>query len=160
MFVTAWRSHECERGTHECVRYMILWFVSASAAFGQAWVPQVSGTTASLRGVSAVSALVVWASGSGGTFLKTTDGGVTWRSGMVGGAEQLDFRDIHALHDRKVFMLSSGPGDKSRIYKTMDGGSNWNLLFTNPDASGFFDAISFWDARRGIVLGDPVRRGP
>jgi photosystem II stability/assembly factor-like uncharacterized protein len=156
MFVTAWRSHECERGTHECVRYVILCLVTASLAFAQAWSPQASGTTASLRGVDAVNARVAWASGSGGTFLTTTNGGVTWRAGTVTGAEQLDFRDIHALDEGTAFMLSSGSGDKSRIYKTTDGGSNWTLLFTNPDAAGFFDAIAFWDARRGIVLGDPV----
>ena len=32
----------------------------------------------------------------------------------------------------------------------------WTLQFTNPDAAGFFDAIAFWDAKRGLVVGDPV----
>jgi photosystem II stability/assembly factor-like uncharacterized protein len=52
--------------------------------------------------------------------------------------------------------MSSGPGEKSRIYGTADGGAHWSPLYTNPDAGGFFDALAFWDARRGIVLGDPV----
>jgi hypothetical protein len=30
------------------------------------------------------------------------------------------------------------------------------LLFTNPDAKGFFDAMAFWDATHGILVGDPV----
>jgi len=52
--------------------------------------------------------------------------------------------------------MSSGSGDKSRIYRTTDGSAHWAVLFTNPDAKGFFDGIAFWDARRGIVVGDPV----
>jgi photosystem II stability/assembly factor-like uncharacterized protein len=122
----------------------------------QTWVDHQSGVTASLRGVSAVSDRVVWASGSGGTYLATIDGGATWRAATVPGAEALDFRDVHAVDSRTAYLLASGPGEKSRIYKTIDSGASWALQFTNPDPKGFFDAIAFWDARNGIVLGDPV----
>jgi photosystem II stability/assembly factor-like uncharacterized protein len=37
-----------------------------------------------------------------------------------------------------------------------DAGAHWTLLFTNADPKGFFDAIAFWDAQHGIVVGDPV----
>jgi photosystem II stability/assembly factor-like uncharacterized protein len=89
----------------------------------QTWAPQTSNTRASLRGVSAVDSRTVWASGSGGTYLATTDGGVTWRAGKVPDAETLDFRGIRAMDARTVYLLSSGPGDKSRIYKTRDSGA-------------------------------------
>lgn len=111
-------------------------------------------TTASFRGVSAVDNRVVWASGTEGTVVRTVDGGKTWSTSKVEG--NLDFRGIHALDDKTAWILSSGTGDKSRIYKTDDGGEHWNLQFTNPDAQGFFDAITFFDSERGIVLGDPV----
>jgi photosystem II stability/assembly factor-like uncharacterized protein len=52
---------------------------------------------ASLRGLCAVSAKVVWASGTRGTFLRTIDGGATWQVGTVQGAENLDFRDVDAF---------------------------------------------------------------
>ena len=52
--------------------------------------------------------------------------------------------------------MSAGPGDKSRIYKTSDAGEHWTLQFTNPDPKGFFDAIAFWDAQHGIVVGDQL----
>jgi len=129
---------------------------AASGALAQTWVAQSSGTTASLRGVSAVSPAVVWASGAGGTYLRTEDGGATWHAAVVPGAQELDFRSVHALNSRIAWLASSGPGAKSRIYKTADGGAHWSLLYTNPDAGGFFDALAFWDARRGVVLGDPV----
>jgi hypothetical protein len=50
------------------------------AAFGQ-WNPQKSNTTASLQGLSIVNANVVWASGTGGTFVRTTvpDFTILWR---------------------------------------------------------------------------------
>jgi len=117
---------------------------------------QPSGTTASLRGVSAVSAKVAWASGTAGTVIRTTDGGTTWVGIKVAGGEELDFRDIEAFNDREAYLLASGPGAKSRIYKTTNGGANWNLLLRNPDEKGFFDSIAFWDRNHGIAVGDPV----
>jgi photosystem II stability/assembly factor-like uncharacterized protein len=132
---------------------ILLWAVAACA---QTWVSQQSGTKASLRGVSAVNARVVWASGTGGTYLKTADGGATWTAGKVPDAEMLDFRDIQAVDAQTVYLLSSGAGEKSRIYKTSDGGGHWKLQFTNPDQKGFFDAMAFWDATHGIAVGDPV----
>jgi photosystem II stability/assembly factor-like uncharacterized protein len=45
--------------------------------------PQQSGTTQLLIAVSPVNARVVWAAGTGGTYVVTTDGGATWKSGVV-----------------------------------------------------------------------------
>ena len=128
----------------------------AAAAHAQQWIPQTSNSTASLRGVSAVDANVVWASGTGGTYLRTADGGKTWIAAQVPGAEALDFRGVRAIDARTVYLMSSGAGDKSRIYKTTDAGANWTLQFTQADAKGFFDSIAFWDATSGIVLGDAL----
>jgi photosystem II stability/assembly factor-like uncharacterized protein len=139
----------------EPVKLLVLILI-ASGAQAQTWTQHSSGTTESLRGVSAVSARVVWASGTKGAYLKTTDGGVTWHAAVVPSAEQLDFRGAHGVDNRIAYLLSSGEGDKSRIYKTIDGGSHWTLQFTNSDAKGFFDAVRFWSPRHGIVLGDPV----
>ncbi|MFY9793471.1 MAG: hypothetical protein WAJ99_19995, partial [Candidatus Sulfotelmatobacter sp.] len=75
---------------------------------------QPSNTTENLRGVSAVSQQVAWASGTHGTFLRTTDGGRSWISGQVPGATTLDFRGVVAFSADEAFMMSSGPGDQSR----------------------------------------------
>jgi photosystem II stability/assembly factor-like uncharacterized protein len=135
---------------------MKILFLLSVAAFAQVWTPQVSNTTASLRGVSAVSGTVAWASGTKGTYLLTTDGGATWKAATVPGAADLDFRAVRAFSEKTAYLLSIGTGEKSRIYRTKDGGAQWSLLYTNPDPKGFFDAIQFWDATHGIVLGDPV----
>jgi hypothetical protein len=106
--------------------------------------------------VSAVNPAVIWASGAGGNYLRTLDGGATWHAAVLPGAAGLDFRSVRALDSATAWLMSSGPGAQSRVYRTADGGAHWSPLYTNPDAGGFFDALAFWDARRGVVLGDPV----
>ena len=120
------------------------------------WIAQASGTTERLRGVSAVDAQVVWASGSKGTFLRTIDGGDHWQPSTVPGATDLDFRDIHAVDGNTAYLLSAGDGQKSRIYKTRNGGKTWTLQFMNPEPVAFFDGFAFWDANHGIAFSDPV----
>src|ERR1700751_3674633 len=82
----------------------------AATAFGQ-WNPQKSNTTASLFGLSIVNGNVVWVSGTGGTFVRTTDGGETWQAGTVAGAEKLDFRDVYAIDGETAYLLSIGKGN-------------------------------------------------
>jgi photosystem II stability/assembly factor-like uncharacterized protein len=122
------------------------------------WTAQTSGVTARLRGVSAASPNVVWASGADGTVLRTADGGRTWRRSVVPDAQTLDFRDIDAVNERTAYVLSIGPGDASRIYKTSDAGATWTLQFRNDDPQAFFDAMAFRDARRGFAFSDSVRQ--
>jgi photosystem II stability/assembly factor-like uncharacterized protein len=133
--------------------------ITTLALTGLAWTDQPSGVTARLRGVSAVSDRVAWASGSGGTVLRTSDGGATWQSMSIPGAEKLDFRDIDAVSEQIAYVLSIGSGESSRIYKTIDSGRTWTLQFTNADPKAFFDAMAFWDANRGIAFSDSVDGG-
>ncbi len=120
------------------------------------WIPQQSGSKASLRGVHASSARVVWASGTKGTVLKSIDGGEHWKQLPIPNTESLDFRDIETSDAQHAWAMSSGTGDKARVYRTVDGGANWTLDLTNPDATGFFDAIAFFSKTRGVLLGDPI----
>ncbi|NUR53051.1 MAG: oxidoreductase [Acidobacteria bacterium] len=120
------------------------------------WSERQSGVTARLRGVSAISDRVAWASGAAGTILRTADGGATWQQVTIPDTGSLDFRDIDAVDERTAYVLSIGPGDASRIYKTTDAGARWTLQFTNDDPKAFFDAMAFWDAGRGIAVSDSV----
>ncbi|HET9839058.1 MAG TPA: hypothetical protein VFR84_12540 [Candidatus Angelobacter sp.] len=124
-------------------------------AWGQ-WENQMSGTDVQLRGISAVSDKIAWASGAKGTVLRTIDGGEHWSKVSVPGAEALDFRDIQAFDWNTAFVLSIGPGEQSRIYKTSDGGKSWQLQFTNKDPKAFYDCFAFWDSKHGIALSDSV----
>jgi photosystem II stability/assembly factor-like uncharacterized protein len=119
------------------------------------WTPQTSGVTARLRGVSAVSDRVAWASGSASAVLRTADGGATWQKLTVT-TDTVDFRDIDAIDAGTAYVLSIGNGPTSRIYKTDDAGMTWTLQFKNDDPKAFYDAMSFWDAAHGIVIGDSI----
>jgi photosystem II stability/assembly factor-like uncharacterized protein len=117
---------------------------------------QVSGTSALLIAVSPVNERVVWVSGTQGTWLRTVDGGATWQSGRVPGADSLQFRDVHAMDERTAWLLSIGNGEQSRIYRTSDAGATWQLQFINPDPKGFLDCMDFWSPTQGLVIGDAV----
>jgi photosystem II stability/assembly factor-like uncharacterized protein len=121
------------------------------------WTIQSSGVNARLRGASSVNRRVVWISGSGSTVLRTEDGGASWKKITVT-PDTVDFRDIDAIDERITYALSIGNGGASRIYKTTDGGAHWNLQFRNDDPKVFLDAMSFWDADHGLVIGDSVDR--
>lgn len=121
------------------------------------WEAEHSGTNQPLRGIHAVGNGVAWASGARGTVLRTEDSGYVWqRCAIPDGAERLDFRSIWAWDAQNAIVMSSGPGEESRLYKTTDGCSHWTLLSTNEQSSGFWDALVFSDRKNGYLLGDPV----
>ncbi len=130
--------------------------VLLSAATVAQWTRFDAGTKASFRGLDVESEDIIWASGTGGTVIRTIDGGKTWKTVQVPGAEQLDFRDIEAFGKDVAYVLSIGNGSSSRIYKTIDGGDTWKLQFTNEVEAAFFDSIAFWDEKHGIAQSDPV----
>lgn len=137
------------------VRHLITTFTTTALMLTLQLTMQFSGTTARLRGVSAVNNRVAWASGSNSTVLRTADGGATWKKLSVT-TDKLDFRDIDAIDSRTAYVLAIGNGEASRIYKTTDAGATWTLQFKNEEAQAFYDAMSFWDANHGIVIGDSI----
>jgi len=137
------------------MRSALLLLLAATAAAQSGPRVQLSRTTENLRGVSAVSRNVAWASGTHGTYLRTVDGG-NWTPAQVPDAANLDFRAVVAFSADEAFLMSAGPGELSRIYHTTDGGQHWQLEFTNTHPKGFFDSMAFWDSKHGIVLGDPI----
>jgi photosystem II stability/assembly factor-like uncharacterized protein len=139
--------------------------VAASLAFGGGsrdyrWQLTPTGSTASLRGLSAVSENVAWASGSGGTVLRTTNKGATWQSVGPPGTQALQFRDIEAFDRDTAVILSLGdpptPPDSFRIYRTTNAGQTWSLVFQNDEPTAFYDCMAFFDKHRGLALSDPI----
>ncbi len=118
---------------------------------------QLSGTNQLLIAVSPVNSQVVWAAGTGGTYVVTTDGGNTWKSGVVPGAEALQFRDVQGVSDQIAYLMSIGNNTTDfKIYKTTDGGTTWTIEFTNETPNAFYDCFAFWTPDRGIAHSDSV----
>src|ERR1700745_1840532 len=140
-------------------RSLIASLIVASAALGFAQEPgvhqpkltlQASGTTQLLIAVSPVNSRVVWAAGTGGTYVVTTNGGETWESALVPGAENLEFGDVQGVSDKVAYLMSIGTNTTDfRVYKPVDGGATWTLQFTNETANAFYDCFAFWTPKRG-----------
>lgn len=121
------------------------------------WQLQDAGTTADLRGIDYTGHGTAWASGSHGTVLRTEDMGRTWtHCAIPPNAARLDFRGVQAIDRDTALVMSSGKGDLSRLYKTSDGCKTWKLVFSDPDATGFFDSMRRVTSKQVFVLGDPV----
>jgi photosystem II stability/assembly factor-like uncharacterized protein len=148
-------------------RLLVVFLIAASATLGfaeEGWkhhqpklTPQKSGTTQLLIAVSPVNSRVVWAAGTGGTYVVTTDGGETWKAAVVPGAEKLQFRDVQGVSDKVAYLMSIGNNTTDfRIYKTVDGGATWTIEFKNHTAKAFYDCFAFWTPDRGIAHSDSV----
>lgn len=129
---------------------------SGAGATTLTWQPTPTGTTAQLRGLSAVSRQVAWASGARGTVLRTVDGGRSWQQVGPPDTATLDFRDIEAFDAKTAVALSIGEGEAARVYRTTDGGRTWTETFRNTDPAAFYNCVAFFDSRHGLATGDPV----
>ena len=121
------------------------------------WQLTPTGSTARLRGLSAVSEQTAWASGSVGTVLRTTNKGATWQSVGPPGTASLQFRDIEAFDaDTAVIMSIGDTPDAFRFYRTTNGGRTWTLVYQNTEPTAFYDCMAFWDRHRGLAMSDPI----
>jgi photosystem II stability/assembly factor-like uncharacterized protein len=131
--------------------------LAGASSGGYAWQLTPTGSTASSRGLSAVSERVAWVTSDGGTVLRTTDRGATWQSVGPPGVSGLLVRDVEAFDENTAVILSLGfTPDAFRIYRTIDGGQTWTLTFQNTEATAFYDCMAFFDKHRGLALSDPI----
>ncbi len=113
-----------------------------------------SGKRVSLRGLSVVDDNIIWASGSGGSVARSTDGGNTFTWMKVPGYEKSDFRDIEAFDKNTAIIM--GITTPAVILKTKDGGQTWRKVFEDTTKGAFFDAMDFSKPQYGWLVGDPV----
>jgi photosystem II stability/assembly factor-like uncharacterized protein len=138
---------------------LALLLMQVAAAASNWWIVQPAGVDSTLRGVSVVvrhGVTAIWATGSKGTLLLSTDAGANWLPLHIPDGETLDFRGVQAFDANTAYVMSSGDGDKSHIYKTTDGGKTWQLQYSDQRKSFFLDAIACRDATHCFALSDPV----
>ena len=120
------------------------------------WRLLPTGSTQQFRGLAGVSHDVAWLAGTGGTVLRTVDGGRHWRDVSPPDASTLEFRDIEAWDARHAVALTIGTGADSAIFRTSDGGAHWQRTFSNDDPNAFYDCLAFFNPRDGLAVSDPV----
>jgi photosystem II stability/assembly factor-like uncharacterized protein len=139
-------------------------FFFTTAARAQSWSVQTSGIDTDFRGISAVYSLdsngariaTVWVAGSKGVILRSLDSGNTWKRLHVLGGDELNFRGVAAFDSSVAYVISVGLGEKSRIYKTTDGGETWKLQYADKRKDFFLDAIACLSRTHCFALGDPI----
>jgi photosystem II stability/assembly factor-like uncharacterized protein len=137
----------------------ILWCLIMAPFFCAAqtytFKPLNEGTKTSIRGLSIVNDQTGWVSGSAGTVGKTLNGGLNWQWIKPQGYEKLDFRDIEAFDEHQAIIVNAG--SPAYILKTTDGGASWIETYKNADTAIFLDGLAFWDQKRAIIFGDPIK---
>ena len=132
--------------------------INANKKYQISYLGLETKTDASIRALHVVDKEVVWASGSGGTVLSTTNGGGTWKVIKVPGEGQNDFRGIYAWGKNKAMVFGvSGPRFG---HLTLDGGQTWQTVYQDTTKGLFFNTLVFADKKRGMAISDQVDGKP
>ncbi len=118
----------------------------------------LTGSKASLRGLSVVDENVIWISGSQGTVMVSEDSGNTWNVIQISGAEENDFRSIHAWDKNRVLVFGITGPDFG--YLTLDAGETWNVVYRDTTSGVFFDSVKFADQNTGLAVSDQTEGIP
>lgn len=116
---------------------------------------QTFPTNCSIRAITARDKNTLWYGGSKGQFGYTEDGGETWTIDSIQHTKQaiLEFRGI-AQTSKALFLLAIG--SPALLFKSIDKGKNWKVVYEENHPTAFYDAIAFWDDQNGIAMGDPT----
>ena len=93
---------------------------------GQSWEIQTSRTTNNLNSISFIDSKNGFIVGSGTTFLKTSDGGITWLD--LSDSISAKFASISFIDTLNGIAVEQVSYDTAKVYKTADGGFNWDLI--------------------------------
>lgn len=121
------------------------------------WEVINSPTTELLRNLSAVDEYYVWAAGTNGTIVRTTDSGENWT--VLNSGVTTAIYDIFFLN-RDLGWAVTFPFNQpyfTRILKTTDGGENWEII-QYPEEFIQFRTIHFLDSLNGFLGGARIEK--
>lgn len=98
---------------------ILLLYLLSIPFYAQYWEPQVSGVIANLNDVKCITEDNVVIVGTGGTILKTTDGGAHWIQKISG--TTADLEKVEFINSTVGYAVGWG----GTILKSIDGGENW-----------------------------------
>jgi photosystem II stability/assembly factor-like uncharacterized protein len=123
----------------------LLFAITANAQ----WVQQYTGTTANLYDIEFLNRYTGWCVGTGGTCLKTTNGGINWiQMNHPVGTKPIE--SVHIVDSNVVYFV----GNYETIFKTTNGGSNWIVIKNGPGGQGnSYFGLYFLNKDTGWVCG-------
>lgn len=119
------------------------------------WALQTSPSHSNLLSVSAREN-TVWASGMDGTVLFSADGN-SWKAcAALPDGHQAEVRSIQAVDATTAVAMTTGRGERSRLYRTTDACQSWQKVFDNTEEQSSFDSLRLATAKQLYLLGEPV----
>ena len=137
--------------------FIVLVFIHISASMAQSpWILQralgLIGEADPDLALSAVDKNTCWGCNIHSQFIRTTDGGLTWRVGIVDTGSKC--ASISAIDSYTAWVVVTNPNG---VFKTTDGGLTWTqdtTIFKEPDSYPF--NVHFFDSANGVCVGSPV----
>ena len=147
----------------------IKYFVLDVGGIPSAWILQNTGFINASRGIdqiAIVNPLTVWAKAYDGTnstnylleFTKTVDGGSTWKAGAITftGSANYGCSNLYPFSDTVCYAaVFPKSGNGGIVFKTTDGGNNWNPQPTADFSSSWLNWVTFFNQNEGVCMGDP-----
>jgi photosystem II stability/assembly factor-like uncharacterized protein len=140
----------------------VLFFILLSIQLKAQWKIQTFENKASFRAIDRLDTDNIWISGSRGSILKSTNGGISWKNVCPSKFKDFDFRGIAVLNKDEIIAMSAGDGSENKAFciKTRDSGQTWEVVLEKHEKGAFFDTIKFKDSKIGYILGDAIDSKP
>ncbi len=148
-------------------------FGNAQQSFWEEKATTFVTTSTSTPQVSYAGPDVVWVFGGPGdqsgnfyqVWARSLDSGETWTSGNIDlGTADLGIGDIMAISATTAYVAAFpiAAGVFGGVYRTVDSGITWQKQASasfNSGSDSFTDWVHFWDANKGLTVGDPAPAG-
>lgn len=138
---------------NKTITLFILVLLFSQKAFAQ-WTSLPSGTEQDLFDIDFFDAMNGVAVGNSATLLLTTDGGSSWSPANTGELKD-DFRSVLMISPDTI-LAAAGTRYDGRLYRSVDGGQQWEALIDVPEVAqtslgiiGFDHESAYYSANRG-----------
>lgn len=130
---------------HVCMTFSLLLLIAFNSIAQDGWTNQTpSSTYPALIGIQALDAEDIWAVGSEGTVLHSTDGGDQWD--LVSTGYDYDFTTVVFLNRDTGFISGHEVDGDAYVLRTYDRGSNWQFILMPVAVTCSVNDIDFFHA--------------
>jgi len=120
------------------------------------WSEPVTGVNTAINCITTdpYNLVAIYACGKNGVVLKSSIMGTEWTNvGVNGIPPNIELNTIGTITPN-IVVTAGNIGNTTYVYRSDNGGSNWNLVFTQDD--GRINAIALWYNYRSFLVGNPV----